>query len=71
MRDNFITDHEEKTGKFFDTSKSQSIVKGRSKQKLLKCTRNLRSKLSENKQSGGKGLVVKKQMEGINIVKPQ
>ena len=77
VRDNFIKDFEEKTGTNFNISKSQRIGKGGSKQKLLKCTRNLRSKLSENKQSGGKGSgsgpvsVVKKRMEGTNIVKPQ
>ena len=55
VRDNFIKDFEVKAGTNFNISKSQRIGKGGSKQKLLKCTRNVRSKLSEHKQNGGKG----------------
>ena len=55
VRDDFIKDFEVKAGTNFNISKSQRIGKGGSKQKLLKCTRNIRSKLSEHKQYGGKG----------------
>jgi hypothetical protein len=54
-KDNFVNAFEKKTGNNFKIVNGERTGKGGWKQKGLKCSRNVRSTLSDKKESGGRG----------------